>query len=57
MDNKFILDSAVSAKKFLPMLISNLKDCFEINLTIKLFGVTVFTFSWPPKVTEEMSNH
>ena len=56
MDNKFILDSAVSAKKFLPALISNLKDWFEIDLTIKLFGVTIFTFQWPPKAAESLSN-
>lgn len=34
---------------FMVKMISSLKDWFEINLTIKLFGVEVFTFNWPPK--------
>lgn len=30
-------------------LVANMSDWFEINLEIRLFGVRVFSFTWPPK--------
>lgn len=36
-------------KKTMPELVKRVSDWFEIDLTIKLFGVKVFSFTWPPK--------
>lgn len=37
------------SKVALRNFIGTLKDWFEIDLSIKLFGVEVFHFTWPPK--------
>ena len=36
-------------KTVLPMLLASLKDWLSIDLTIKLFGIDVFHFEWPPR--------
>lgn len=42
----------VALKVALPKLVSSLKDWFSIDLTIKLFGVEVFHFEWPPRKSD-----
>ena len=39
----------VALKTALPKLVASLKDWLSIELTIKLFGVDVFHFEWPPR--------
>lgn len=41
MDNK--------VKAILPAMVQSVADFFEINVEIRLFGVRVFHFTWPPK--------
>lgn len=40
---------AIDFKGFMPTLVKQLSDWFEVDVTIKLFGVKVFSFTWPPK--------
>lgn len=42
-------------KKTMPTIVKQVADWFEIDVTIKLFGVKVFSFTWPPK-DEKKSN-
>ena len=35
-------------KSSMPKIVSSFSKFFEIDFTIKLFGVKVFTFHWPP---------
>lgn len=42
-------DEINSFKKTMPEIVKRVSDWFEIDLTIKLFGVKVFSFTWPPK--------
>lgn len=41
-------------KSTLPTLVKNFSQFFELDLTIKLFGVTIFKFHWPPKDDNEV---
>lgn len=43
-------------RQALPSLVANLANWFEIDFEIKLFGVTVFQFHFPPKENEESPN-
>lgn len=36
-------------KSLATTFVSNVSDFFEINVEIRLFGVRVFQFTWPPK--------
>ena len=36
-------------KRSLPSLVQSVSEWFQVELTIKLFGVTIFSFTWPPK--------
>lgn len=36
-------------KKILPQLVKNVSKFFELDLTIRLFGVPVLKFHWPPE--------
>lgn len=36
-------------KKTMPTIVKQVADWFEIDVTIKLFGIKVFSFTWPPK--------
>lgn len=36
-------------KSVLPALVQSVSDFFELNVEIRLFGVRVFSFTWPPK--------
>lgn len=36
-------------KSILPAMVQSVADFFEINVEIRLFGVRVFSFTWPPK--------
>lgn len=47
---------AVDVKGIMPLLVKQVADWFEVNVTIKLFGVEVFSFTWPPKNNVESSN-
>lgn len=40
-------------RQALPSLVANLANWFEIDFSIKLFGVTVFQFHFPPKENED----
>ena len=47
-----------SLKRTLPTLVRSLSDFVQVDLTIKLFGVTVFSFTWPPKNnSNDLSNN
>ena len=41
--------SLLNIKSLMPIIVKNAAEFFEISLTIKLFGVKVFSFTWPPK--------
>lgn len=45
--NPFIMESKI--KSVLPAMVQSVADFFEINVEIRLFGVRVFQFTWPPK--------
>lgn len=49
--------SIKSFKGLMPIFVKNASAFFEIHLTIKLFGVTVFSFTWPPKESENPNNN
>ena len=36
-------------KSVIPNLIRQFSDFIQVDVTIKLFGVKVFSFTWPPK--------
>lgn len=36
-------------KSILPAMVQSVADFFEVNIEIRLFGVRVFSFTWPPK--------
>ena len=36
-------------KKTMPTIVQQVADWFEVDVTIKLFSVKVFSFTWPPK--------
>ena len=40
---------ALNVKGIMPSLVKQVADWFEVDVTIKLFGVKVFSFTWPPK--------
>lgn len=40
---------ALNLKGMMPSLVKQVADWFEVDVTIKLFGVKVFSFTWPPK--------
>lgn len=42
-----LLENAV--KKSLPSLVGSLKDWLSVKVEIRLFGVKIFTFVWPPE--------
>lgn len=42
---------ALNLKGFMPSLVKQVSDWFEVDVTIKLFGVKVFSFTWPPKTS------
>lgn len=42
---------ALNVKGVMPTLVKQVADWFEVDVTIKLFGVKVFSFTWPPKET------
>ena len=40
-------------KKSMPAIVKQIAQWFEITVSIRLFGVTVFSFTWPPKAEQE----
>ena len=51
------MEKSVSlVKTGLPQLLKSCADWFEVDVTIKLFGVKVFSFTWPPKDVEPSKN-
>lgn len=36
-------------KSMLPQVLKQVSDCIQVDVTIKLFGVKVFSFTWPPE--------
>ena len=48
---------AVNVKGIMPSLVKQVADWFEVDVTIRLFGVRVFSFTWPPKNNVELSNN
>lgn len=52
------MDKQVSLiKSILPSIVKNLSQFFELDLTIKLFGVKVFQFHFPPASDVEPQNN
>lgn len=43
-------------QKSMPSIVRNVAQWFEVDVTIKLFGVKVFSFTWPPKESQNPQN-
>lgn len=43
------MDNISLFKKTMPTIVKQVADWFEVDVTIKLFGIKVFSFTWPPK--------
>lgn len=51
------MDKSISVfKSAVPQILRQCADWFEVDVTIKLFGVKVFSFTWPPKQNVESQN-
>lgn len=37
----------------MPQILKACADWFQVDVTIKLFGIKVFAFTWPPKAESE----
>lgn len=46
---------ALNVKGIMPSLVKQVADWFEVDVTIKLFGVKVFSFTWPPKADNPLN--
>lgn len=40
-------------KKSMPAIVKQVAQWFEITVSIRLFGITVFSFTWPPQADNE----
>lgn len=51
------MEKSVSVfKSTIPQILRQCADWFEVDVTIKLFGVKVFSFTWPPKAEQSNVN-
>lgn len=44
-------------KKTMPTIVKQVADWFEFDVTIKLFGIKVFSFTWPPKQEQPVDDN